>query len=499
MRNNPEALKGPWAWLFALLLLGAFLAVAQVHRKIIVHPWPLIVTEGAMMTSTELMLQGRNPYGFDSRPASANVYGVLGPLAALPFARALGQNSLLAHRLASALFIFMSAMLIYGMARRCGAGAAFAGLAAVSFYSQQLYSAEALARPDALGMLLFLCSLYLALLPEKGRGALLGSALFGCLAFFAKQYFLLALPFSFFWLLGRGRVGDAFFYLGAAAAFAAALVGAAAALMPAYFYEVFLVNIADGSYVLEHMVRQLKAMAFSYQPGLALALAAALGFPASARTEREAEFRGGMGFFALAGLLAFCLVVGGHTGNFGTYFVQLVLPFLTCYLASAFAGKKALALGSLALALNLGPALKETPLLDEASRAKNNAQWELVSKLIDGRRGVLASGDFSALLVKRGLEWQDDGQSYYYPRFGGPKLARLNRLFPRQAELAALAAEYQKGLQARIRQKSFGLVLAASNEDAWRAELEKGYQMAGMLSLESYNSGFRKIEIWVPR
>ena len=138
---------------FNALLLGSCLCwLLLLHRGLVSYPHPVELSEGSMVMSTRLIMQGKNPWALERQPQSNNCYGAGYNLAAACFAKLAGTASLASHRALSGVFILLSCLLLYAAVRLMGLGRLEAGWLIAIQYSCLLYYCSPLARPDAQGL-----------------------------------------------------------------------------------------------------------------------------------------------------------------------------------------------------------------------------------------------------------------------------------------------------------------------------------------------------------
>jgi hypothetical protein len=167
--------------------------------------WPFEYREFASISFTGALLDGINPYAIEHEPYFTNVYGPLYNLLVWPWAALVG-NGFQVHRLVSLSSIGAGSALLYFLIRRGRGGGALALCAGVVFFLAQTDDVAGLARPDGLGMFLFLGALaVLVRSPSAGPITLASGALLVVLAFFTKPYFILAAPIGAAFLLLRRR------------------------------------------------------------------------------------------------------------------------------------------------------------------------------------------------------------------------------------------------------------------------------------------------------
>ena len=184
-----------------LLTLGWFLIKLFLnHYKIIVNPFQNEFREGAILLSTKSLFTGVNLYDLANQPQYTNVYGIFYHLIVYPFAKIFGFN-LPVHRTVTAFFIISScAGLFWLMHQRLRISLLLSLTGSIILYSQLIYLVTPLARPDGLGLFIFLCGLYIPWQYQFCRSSLIVSIILGILGLLTKPYFFLLIPYIFLYL-----------------------------------------------------------------------------------------------------------------------------------------------------------------------------------------------------------------------------------------------------------------------------------------------------------
>jgi Dolichyl-phosphate-mannose-protein mannosyltransferase len=453
--------------------------------------WPFEKREFAPVSFTGALLDGINPYALDVEPYFANVYGPLYNLVVWPWAAVAG-NGFQVHRLVSLLFIVACSVLLHSLIRRGQGGGALALCAAAVFFVAQVDDVAGLARPDALGVFLFLAALaVLVRSPSAGRLALASSALLVVLAFFTKPYFALAAPIGgAFFLLRRRRTAllpYVCFGLGwlALLAFAVYRVWSTSFVNTVYL----MTKARDDFRSWVHLVDQMSVFARGHLGLLVALVAASYGWFAArglhasrpAGDDRAADVRA----LGLAGLLvggaALVALLGTHTGNGQLYYTQLILPFLLILVPLAARGSRSVrALAWLAFAhalviqhdftvvkiggedwlascppfaaLNMSsPYQYGSPVFDggEGNRRSRARARELIA---DAPGEVFGGPELSALLQEIQGRYYDNGQSEFCLRGVGGQTPLLRAYGER-------CRSHWKAIQQRLRTGNFARVL----------------------------------------
>ena len=196
-----------------LTLSSVFLVVFFLyHYAVITDTHQVELREGAIVSTTDALLKGVNPYDYQNQPELTNVYGVLYSFLVSPFARVLGPT-LIIHRIISAVFIFLvlAILFIYLRHQQVELSLILGGICLI--YGSLLYMAPPCAKPDSLALFLFLCSLLIPSLLKNSPLALTISGLCLVLVFFSKMHYILGIPaLSFYLFLFDSKIkGMAYF------------------------------------------------------------------------------------------------------------------------------------------------------------------------------------------------------------------------------------------------------------------------------------------------
>lgn len=470
------AIAAAFAWL--LLLWGALVA----------SPWPQEMREAAPLMTTLAFLRGENPYALATLPGPANVYGPLYPLLAVPFAWVLGPG-LVAMRLANAAAILAATAILYAACRRAGAARVPALLGCALALAGWLYWVGPTVRPDGVGLALMLggCAIF-ARNPFAWRG--FGPALaLWLLAIAGKLYFVFPAPVAIGWVLlaGRGRLAIGYGIV-AAIGLVATILGLAA-IFPGWPVVALGANLGATDYDRDHLLRQAIDWALFSLP-LLVALAMVV------RQLRLDPW----GAWALGGLAALLLSLGGHPGAHMTYFFHLLTPFAVVA-ATAAMGESALPRRAMAFAFLAALALNARWF--PATPAAGSPGFAEAARLIAQARAPLATTEFAPLLLAAGHVPTENGHADYFPyALAHPPPAWAAPLWPPPALLAARAEALTRPIEAGLAAKKFDLVL--TNRFGFglipRPLLEAHYQVVGHLPVAMpWAAQAWAAEVWRPR
>jgi hypothetical protein len=404
------------AWPIIHLLEGAGLAfglaalawLIALWGRMAVSPAPQEMREGALVLTTLALLDGRNPYAAAGLPLAANLYGILYPLAVVPFAWVLGPG-LATHRLVAGLGIGIATWLVWRGARQAGARPLPALLAALLCLAGWLYWVGPTVRPDGIGLACMLGALVVAA-PDPASPRRFGAALaLSLLGFAAKIYFVggIFIVAAHVFLAHSWRRGLGFGI--AAAAATAGWAGILALALPLWARLVLGANLGATNYDTAHLARQSLDWAIFSLPLLAAAATALAVLP-------RARWRGQPGFWAFAALCGLAVLLaslGGHGGAHMTYFFHLLTPPLAVAVVAA-AGEAAAPARALVLALPATALLNaHWFVLDPDRFAPAEARFAVAADAIAAASAPLVTTEFAALAALAGHAPIETGHSEY--------------------------------------------------------------------------------------
>jgi hypothetical protein len=494
-----------------VLAVAVLLIYGRLHWEQIIHAGPLEYREGASLVSTQWLLNGQNPYSAQSLPAATNVYGILFNVCVYPWAWLFG-NTFAVHRWVVAALLAGMCVLVYDILRRQGAGRWAAVPAVIVFYAILVSHYAVVARPDYLGMLLFLSCLYVTWRGRFSTPWLAVGMTLAILAFFTKPYFLLAIAIvpAYLFLQTSKLRGVIYFAIGIALSGLASL--AIARMFPFYFYCTFTFHRIYTPLEWETWRHQFRDFSILHAGFLALIVAGAVqwlrrGGLSGGRINlahlEKPLLSGHVDFFAIALLLGFVALmhIGRNLGAYLIYFVQLLSPFvIICGLHWCVRqGMLRVAYGG--VALNLLILAIWAPPLPVTSALANDA----IDRYLQGSRPVLVG----PLLVHRALhgphEFYSNGYSNY---FNAPFVAHPDR-YKVQKELYQQAMQR---LERRILSQEFEYVFAdewLGSEMGLQGCVARAYRPLVRIDLPVHYALFRdrfrldeggfRLTVWAPR
>jgi hypothetical protein len=477
-----------WAGLAALLVYALW-----YHAEIIRFPQQWEYREGALLVQVRALDAGIGLYAPENLPQYANVYGWLYP--ALASLLSPGDPGFAFLRLISAAGMWGATLLVYREARSSGASTLLAAALALALYTQLLHFVIPYARPDGIGVLIYVGALVLGARSKPGFPAAIGIFVLGVLGFLAKAYFILVIPLVFaYWILfvdwRKGLLLGAL----AAAATVVFLVGLDR-WVPAYFTATIFSQHRGAMQGANwhHLVAQLKPYSQA-SAGLLLLLVVGL-VAAPPRSRRDMPFPVFAALFAAAALLG---KLGHSQGAFLTYFIELLTPPLVLSIAVLLArGTPRLAQGPLVPAAVLGAAAYGVGILFTPSADLSHWKRDYVAaaQLTDGYPKVFATPMLAGYLAQTQREVFDNGQNEY---IGSDSVLAGNPwgFGVPQAELVRVVHAFETRVRERLEQRDFDLVVTDSSAPQlpWFPMLQANYVVSREASI-----GRADLKYWVPR
>lgn len=528
--NSPVVNDGPSVLHIAYLVcIVVFLcAIGYHHFQLVTYPLPLSYNEASLVSVTQYLVQGNNPYATEAQPANTSVYPILYNLIAAALATWF-DNTLVLHRVVTAAALVGCAILFF----RVTAAACHSRLDALAttalLYCGLMVFSTPLASPNGVGLVIFLGALYLPLLDGFSRRSLLIALLLGIMAFHAKQYFVAALSFvALLLFLKQSKTLGVGFGL---AGLIGSLVLLAVILPGSPYYLDALVFAVSGASELASSNTHMWQQWFEYLKVLGpIILALVAGLAArrflpdtieqtsgertllSVSSPHTPLFTRGVNahvVFLVCSALIFTVSLGRNPGNELTYLFQLVSPFLLTLAAVAITRSRwqwPLRL------LVLIAFYTHYQALSHDFGVRNLDQWQKLEQAVSEAETIYSTPVALELIANKNGEVFNNGHTLYF-KLAGRKPALLVRDDPTQ-RADHLWRQWVSGIHDKVRTRAFDAIII----DAWTplpdldlgtdravkgsSLLRKYYRPRETLDISLANrpgGGNYKVQIWEPR
>lgn len=491
-------------------LFVVFIFFFNYHLRVIKTAYTLdFGGEGAALVTTRQLLDRVNPFVLSEQPQHTQNYGIFYSLAAYPLALIWG-STLPVHRLVTAIFIWLACLFLFFILRKERIPVYFSLTASVIFYAQLVSLFTPQARPDSVGLFIFLLSVFIPWWRNFDRPSLIFSVAVSFIALLTKLYFILGLPLIIAYVFLFKSKKSGILLAVASLLFFIPMILLVDKLFPLYwtnsFYFFFIVKVGK-SIGWIHMIKQL--LAFSYKNFALMVILgvwllktlATLKFYLKNFVSRfnfknfDLPLLSGINFdFASFALLfcflAFALALGHNVGTFVDYIHHIISPFLLIVIFRYFSGVKGklFIFYSVLLMVNLFFYIyKQNPLVDYSQ------QWRAVSEEVSARQNILNGPSLTAVLAEQNKPVYYTGHSFilfpepprYSPKYKGVKI-RMD--------------EFDKGIKQGIAAKKFDAIMIDSYQDQGIAEdlIQRYYQKKTTLFVP-YAFYSSLIDVWEPK
>ena len=506
-----------------ILFVGLVLSIAwSIYFAIltIFIPYQIELREGTALVSTELLLNGKNPYNFENQPLGINVYGIGYSLVVLPFAFMFG-NTLLVHRAITFIFIVLSAAVVFVTIFRTRKNEGFIlSLLGGTFVAIGLIAYGGIgAFPASMGTFLFLVAVLWPFIKSFDQTSLFTSILLSLFAFYTKPYFVLAFgivaAYLFLFVSQKKAItyGILFSFL------FAALFVAVRFVFPLYFINVIAANISLTSRSYSVLKNNLNQMFLFFYPVLFLGMILLAGDLFTSRNRMFGmnelfDFSGPSDwdrplfkhpsnyllFSFLSVLLVFLFILGQHGGGTGmNYANQLVMPLYFCWLfQKSQLGEKLRFILVPLLLFNLF-AWEQAVLNPDMLKQKDSKEWAELFEYVRSSSNILNSPVIVSEVIKMGMEPVDSGQTIIYYEIGDYPYAKL--IGWSHESILADGVKYTKEIDLSIKKQSYDLIFLTNEKAVFYHDkyLDKYYFQVAKIKVDMPQTGQRwTILVWKP-
>ncbi len=474
----------PYFVLLAYLLIPLIYNLLVYHASLLNYPYQLEYRENSMLVITDAFMNLINPFKLENSPELSNQYGYVYNFFAVISSNFFGVT-FLSHRLVSGAAIIISTIVGMRLVFQITKSIILTLSSGVIIYSSILYSFTSISRPDALGFLFFVLSIYFAWVNNFTKKGLIISILFGILAFYTKVYFVIAVPiilsFTFFFISKkRGFVFSLLFFI------TFVVTGVLTDLVfPTYFREILL-NIpivkSEAQFFLELNFFYLDYRYLIFLWSFLVAMFWLKILSSHVQHNRRLVQKGMLAFIKEQLVLDknvlffnYCLLICslatlmmiGHMGMIRTYIKHLVIfPLILSCVSLMFTHKKN-SLNFLFVFLLIGFVLASNnlkdPFLKPISASYQSQEWESFAHLLQGKESVYSSSPLGgSLLLEQGFTVYNSGLSEYFSYGLNNDIFIKKFLSPSDEMVENKYANYQQVLREKISRKGFDLIISNS-------------------------------------
>ena len=434
MKNIRNPIEQAGKLVLIVITTAFFCLLIKSHFQVINNPEPLDYYEGTMLAMTGKIANGESIYTLENQPVFNYVYTPLYNYLSAPFTKYFG-NTFQTLRSVSAFFIFLSTGLFFYVTWRASKSFIASLVIATSCYAGFIYYATVVASTNSTGLFFFLCTVFIPWLFRFSLASLIFSAVCGVLAFFSKQYFIIGLAYvsialfishsikksvlfallSFLLLVFSVAIfqvnqpyflDNTFFGVNASAKIGAAFKHV---LTQTKIFAVLYAAVIIPTAL--HLVFKLRHIEFKKIPEKLAAFWGCIQF--SNLSKPFLTFR--VNYFFLCFLLSTLVIVlllGKHQGNYMTYLIQLMGPFLLISSILYLLNNRLLySLGVPFIAVFYYQFYNFLP--NDFSYDKGN--WETVYSVMEPHDDLFVSPMLTHELIRTGKNIRHAGHTFYFP------------------------------------------------------------------------------------
>ena len=511
--------------IFALSLLYFALRLASYHYHLVIFPYSNTLREGAMMTSTDALVKGLNPYDMSLQPRLMNQYGIIYPLLTWPLAKLFG-TTILVHRTVIAFCILTSCSLIFFVFQRMSVPILLNIWAVLMFYSSLLYQGTSTPTidPGAVGTLFFLLTIFIPWFCKYSNKSLILSVIFGILAFYSKMYtflgaFVMA-SYLFLFVSKKKAVLYGFLLL----IFLIISIELVNHIFPAYFDNCFFaaINMGPSWSSMIRLHEQINLYTSLHKWVFILMGIFFIGYGIKALRDsrnkikknilkiffsfqlfkfKEPLIKLNFPLIVYAGLCSSFVLymsLGRHSGAMLWYFFQLLSPFIligAAWIFSRWAYWPLLCVPFLIYNLYIMTSDQNYKCFNE-----NLQGWSEVSKIIRTHHCILNSPLIAPLLIEQHKEVFDNGQAEYFLP-GGERHYWMKNLFKADDRVSVQMTLFFYNIRSMVQKKEFDLIILQPSllPMGVADDIKKYYKFEGQFLL--YAPADRRsyaLTIWIP-
>ena len=511
---------------FAFGLFYFAIRISLYHFHLTTFPYPVSLREGAMMTSTDALIKGINPYDMSLQPFFMNQYGIIYPLLVWPLAKIFG-TTMLVHRIITALSILGSCAVVWWTLKKLLVPLPLSLWSVLMLYSSLIYPGTSTPTidPGATGMLFLLLSILIPWHCKYSYRSLFISIRFGLLAFYTKLYTffgaLIMCSYLFFFISKL----KGFIYGILLLTLSTISIILVNQFFPAYFDNCFFSHanmehawasmerlhlqifvysglhewtlILIGFYILWQAIKSIRQHSWNNIMNNTLSLFLKLNFS----NMNEPLIRLNFPLILYAGLCASFLLytsLGRHSGAMLWYFFQLLSPFLLMGAAWLFSRQSFWAI--LCVPFLLYNLWVMTSGEDYTHFNKKMANWPEIINVISQHQHILNSSLIAPILIEQNKDVIDDGQAEYFGS-GSARTSWMKYFFQEDRRVDLQLYLYFKTIRWMVQNKKFDLIILQPSllPMGVADDIREYYKYYGSVNVEAaQDQRPYALSVWIP-
>jgi hypothetical protein len=507
--------------LFSILFFVFLGNLFNYHYELIKYPYQHEYREGAPFLLASEFLKGNFPYTFKNQPYLSDVFGCMYSICSLPFLKLFGVK-LSSMRILSAVSIFLIVIYFFKIQRKQKVSLSQSIVFCVVLYAVNLFSCIPIVRPDALGFLFFILTIYVPISYHYSRRSILVSLLFCFLSYFTKSYFIVGFLFVLMSMfLNLSKIRSIKYFLLFILLFVC-LLFSIHLVFDFYFIGTFSTQLSSTVNDFYHLLNQLRFYFIDlFILPLTLIILMFLRTLVLNRStfiqiiENPIQLKNCFDFkqlkepflktskidenilYFVLGLTLIILKLGGHTGQFGVYLIHFMTFPLLLIVSNKFEYIKKYINPTIVLISSIVliyPIYKVLPITNKLDKTNMNQ----LSLEIKSKKNVLATPMLASVLVEQKKFVYASGLTeyfFYVPSFrnnyGLPSvLAKIkDKLFLKTINDSEIKiAKYLNEIRSKVKNGEFDVVYLDNSEyDDWlitKTDLNKRYKFVHRIEVK---------------
>ena len=470
--------------------------------------------EYAVILSTDLLLQGLNPYSIQLQPVAMNVYGIVYNVIVLPFAMVFGSSPAV-HRIVSSFFIFATCGCLFWGLRASRVSWSMSAVGAITLFAFLATGFSIVSRPDSLGQFFMLAGIVVPFVFRYRPTGLALSVLLSMLGFLTKPYFILGAPFLAAYLFVFESKIKGLVYSLAVSLSLLLLIPLMHAMCETWLTNAIFNhfnNAVSGQYESVAHLRTQLWYHIQTLLGFIIALFWGIGYRAGSgqRTSKDSgsplfnlrdlkqpllSIEGDLPLFIfLCGLTIMVLKLGLHTGNGQLYYHQLVTPYFLWFVIRFLDGlpKKWRWATVLPIAVNL---LALQLYYVPSDRVDFKAYWQALEQVVKQHKDIYHSPGLAYIISRNGRPVYNTGHNEYYAAGIGNNFTSVSE------EFAARGRLFWQQVAEKAAQRKLDLIMqdAGANWPIDRSILQRNYNLVSHAYMPLLFNGNWPLELWLPK
>lgn len=445
-----------------ILIIGIAIYIVYLHFQTIFYPYSNEFREGHMMGTTDLLLKGINPYGFEKFPNYYNSYGILYSLVVYPFALLFG-NSLDIHRVVTEIFVLASLFLLYNYNKKSvQKNTLISSIFFLLIYSLLLIRGTCGVRPDGLGMFLFLCSVLIPIKNNFSNKSFFYSGLFALLAFYTKSYFLIgwiAIAATLLFTKNYKKLIISNLLFGVVFLIVAIIISK---LMPLYFYETIFAYNGSSDISIKFSFLQMTFFFVTLSPIFILVFLLILN-KTPQKNIKDNLLHNKLSIVSIITFIILIFPLGINNGAFVIYHNQLLLPIIIILLIPLFIDININKTGKIIILISAFLLSLQTIYFSRNIETPKG-EWKEMENYIKNKSNILNSAVIAPLLIKQEKNIYETGVTGFISIYKSNTLTNL--LFGHDKKIEIKIQSFFNDIDYKLINKKFDAIIISKKDES---------------------------------